>query len=157
MIGIRGTHAHHRMTAMTQHRVEADRVAVPGRPLGALAQDQEPDGASGESRNRGGVAVSATAEQKVSNSRDERDAETILLTIESDFRRALDAEQTYVAWRHDNPNAPFANQLQMYAGWIEASEPYAAGYRRISTAFPGYMDRLHELLLPVQHEIMGVS
>jgi hypothetical protein len=89
------------------------------------------------------------------DSGDERDADTILLTIEADFRRALEAEQTYMRWRDDNPDAPFAEQLQMFAGWIEASEPYAAGYRRISKEFPIYMGRLHALLLPVQREIMG--
>jgi hypothetical protein len=88
------------------------------------------------------------------DSRDERDAESILLTIESEFRRTLEAEQTFMAWRRDTPNAPFAERLRRYAAWAEASEPFAASYRRISTAFPGYMDRLHELLLPVLREII---
>jgi hypothetical protein len=88
------------------------------------------------------------------DSRDERDAESILLTIESEFRRTLEAEQTFMAWRRDTPNAPFAERLRQYAAWAEASEPFAASYRRISTAFPDYMDRLHELLLPVQREII---
>jgi hypothetical protein len=47
--------------------------------------------------------------------RDERDAESILLTIESEFRRALEAEQTFMAWRRDTPNAPFAERLRRYA------------------------------------------
>jgi hypothetical protein len=88
------------------------------------------------------------------DSRDERDAESILLTIESEFRRALEAEQTFMAWRRDTPNAPFAERLRRYAAWAEASQPFAASYRRISTAFPGYMDRLQELLLPVLREII---
>jgi len=81
------------------------------------------------------------------DSRDERDAESIFLTIESEFRRTLEAEQTFMAWRRDTPNAPFAERLRRYAAWAEASQPFAASYRRISTAFPGYMDRLQELLL----------
>jgi hypothetical protein len=86
--------------------------------------------------------------------RDERDAESIFLTIEAEFRRALEAEQSFMAWRRGTPNAPFADRLRRYAAWADASEPFAASYRRISTVFPGYMDRLHELLLPVQREII---
>jgi hypothetical protein len=83
-----------------------------------------------------------------------RDVESILLTIESEFRRTLEAEQTFMAWRRDTPNAPFAERLRRYADWAEASQGFAASYRQISTAFPGYMDRLHELLLPVLREII---
>jgi hypothetical protein len=83
------------------------------------------------------------------DSRDERDAESVLLTIGSEFRRTLEAEQVFMAWRRDTPNAPFAERLRRYAAWAEASQPFAASYRRISTAFPGSMDRLHELLLPL--------
>jgi hypothetical protein len=89
------------------------------------------------------------------DSTDERDAEAILLTIEEEFRRALQAERTFAAWRRENPDAGIAEQLKMFAGWIEASEPYAASYRRISREFPHKMDRLHSLLLPVQREILG--
>jgi hypothetical protein len=88
------------------------------------------------------------------DSRDERDAESILLTIESEFRRTLVAEQAFMAWRRETPNAPFAERLRGYADWAEASQGFAASYRQISTAFPGYMDRLHELLLPVLREII---
>src|SRR5580700_1286207 len=88
------------------------------------------------------------------DSRDQRDAESIFLTIESEFRRTLEAEQAFMAWRRDTPNAPFAERLRRYAAWAEASQPFAASYRRISTAFPGYMDRLQELLLPVLREII---
>ncbi len=88
------------------------------------------------------------------SSRDERNAESIFLTIESEFRRTLEAEKAFMAWRRDTPNAPFAERLQRYADWAEASEPFAASYRRISTAFPDDMDRLHELLLPVLREII---
>jgi hypothetical protein len=88
------------------------------------------------------------------DSHDERGAETIFLTIEAEFRRALEAEQAFMAWRRDTPNAAFAERPRRYAAWAEASAPFAASYRRISTAFPGYMDRLHALLLPVQREII---
>jgi hypothetical protein len=93
-------------------------------------------------------------EEEPLDGRDERDAESILSTIESEFRRTLEAEQTFMAWRRDTPNAPFAERLRRYAAWAEASEPFAASYRRISTAFRGYMDRLQELLLPVLREII---
>jgi hypothetical protein len=93
-------------------------------------------------------------EEEPLDSRDERDAESILSTIESEFRRTLEAEQNFMAWRRDTPNAPFAERLRRYAAWAEASGPFAVSYRRISTAFPGHMDRLHELLLPVLREII---
>ena len=56
------------------------------------------------------------------DSRDERDAELIFLTIKSEFRRTLEAEQTFMAWRRDTPNAPFAERLRRYAAWAEASQ-----------------------------------
>ena len=58
------------------------------------------------------------------DSRDERDAELILLTIESEFRRTLEAEQTFMAWRRDTPNAPFVERLRWYAAWAEAERTF---------------------------------
>jgi hypothetical protein len=38
---------------------------------------------------------------------------------------------------------------------IAQGEPCAASYQRIRSEFPQLMDRLHNILLPIQHEIFG--
>jgi hypothetical protein len=86
---------------------------------------------------------------------DTRNATTILSTVEMEFRQALEAECAFFEWRADNPEAPFAEQLRRWGEWTEAGEPYAASYKRIRKAFPEAMDRLHELLLPIQRQILG--
>jgi hypothetical protein len=95
----------------------------------------------------------------VSNQRrlppDTRDAETILASVESEFRRACEAQRDFLVWRANSPEAAFAESLRRYGEMVSKSEPWAASYRRISSAFPHLMDQVHELLLPIQREIFG--
>jgi hypothetical protein len=84
---------------------------------------------------------------------DRREAAAILSMIAGEFRRALEAEREFFDWRHEHPDAPFGEQLHRFAKWIEASEPYATSYRRISGIFPERMDDPHELLLPIKDEM----
>jgi hypothetical protein len=46
-----------------RHRPEAPWLALPGRPIGPLAQDQEPRPACGEARSRGRAAVITSGEK----------------------------------------------------------------------------------------------
>ena len=62
------------------------------------------------------------------DSRDERDAESILLTIEPEFRRALEAQQSFMASTRHLERA-LAERLRRYAVWAGACEPFAASYR----------------------------
>jgi hypothetical protein len=86
---------------------------------------------------------------------DTRDGGTILSEIEAEFRRACEAQRDFLAWYGSRYEVPFTESLHRYGGMIEASAPWAASYRLVSTKFPEYVDRLHALLLPIQHEVFG--
>jgi hypothetical protein len=85
---------------------------------------------------------------------DTRDAETVLGGIEAEFRRALKGTRKFMAFHtaerdHTRRAAEF---IRRFGEWVTEVEPFAASYRRISSEFPGQMDRLHKLLLPIQRE-----
>jgi len=84
---------------------------------------------------------------------DNRDAETIMRAVADEFRRACEAQRDFLAWYSQDQDVPFVERLRRYSEMVAASEPWADSYRRISTRFPQYMDRLHELLLPIQDAI----
>ena len=88
-------------------------------------------------------------------SADTRDAETILSQVEAEFRRACEAQRDFLDWYGSRLEASFSESLHRYSETIEAGEQWAASYRRVSTEFPAYMDRLHTLLRPIQHEVFG--
>jgi hypothetical protein len=91
----------------------------------------------------------------VSVPQDTRDAETIMASVESEFRRACEAQRDFLDWRKKSHEATFAEWLQHYCEMIAESKPWAASYQRIHSEFPHLMDRLHTLLSPIQHEILG--
>jgi hypothetical protein len=85
---------------------------------------------------------------------DTRDAETVMGGIEAEFRRALKGTRKFMAFHtaerdHTRRAAEF---IRRFGEWVTEVEPFAASYRRISSEFPGQMDRLHKLLLPIQRE-----
>jgi hypothetical protein len=84
---------------------------------------------------------------------DTRDAETIMASVEAEFRRACKAQQDFLTWYNHEHHASFAEKMRRYGEMVTESEPWAASYRRISLEFPHLMDRLHALLLPIQVEI----
>jgi hypothetical protein len=90
-------------------------------------------------------------------SADPCDDEVELLKVEAEFRRACEAQRDFLAWYSSRFEVPFAESLSRYSEAIEAGEPWAASYRRISKEFPTYMERLHANLLPIQHEIFGTG
>ena len=83
---------------------------------------------------------------------DNRDADTIMATVANVFRRACEAQRGFLDWYARDREAPLAERLGRFGDMVEASEPWAAGYRRISTVYPQFMRRLHDLLLPIQDE-----
>jgi hypothetical protein len=90
-------------------------------------------------------------------SADSSDAEAELSKAEVEFRRACEAQRDFLAWYSSRFEVPFAESLSRYSEAIEAGEPWAASYRRITREFPTYMERLHANLLPIQHEIFGTG
>jgi hypothetical protein len=88
---------------------------------------------------------------------DGRSAETILSLVQNEFRQACQAQQDFLAWYCSRAEVPFAESLSRYSEMIEASEPWAASYRRIRKEFPDHLDRLNALLLPIQHEIRAAA
>lgn len=88
---------------------------------------------------------------------DTRSADTILLSVQSEFRRACQVQQDFLAWYCSRSEVPFAESLRRYSEMIQASEQWAASYRRISKEFPDHLDQLNALLLPIQQEICAVA
>ena len=86
---------------------------------------------------------------------DTRDAGAILSKIEAEFRGACEAQRDFLAWYGSRYEVSFAESLRRYCEMVEASAPWAESYRLISTKFPEYVDRLHALLLPIQHDAFG--
>jgi hypothetical protein len=84
---------------------------------------------------------------------DTRDADTIMASVESEFRRACKAQRDFLIWYNRKHDAPFTEKMQRYGQMVTESQQWAASYRRISLQFPHLMDRLHALLLPIQAEI----
>jgi hypothetical protein len=85
---------------------------------------------------------------------DTRDAETVMAEIEAEFRRALKATRKFQAFytaERDHTQRT-AEWVRQFGEWVMESEPFGASYRRISSEFPGQMDRLHKLLLPIYRE-----
>ena len=70
---------------------------------------------------------------------DTRDAEAVIAEIEAEFRMACKAARKFMALygAEDTPTR---------------IAEFAASYRRISSEFPGQMDRLYKLLLPIARE-----
>jgi hypothetical protein len=84
---------------------------------------------------------------------DTRDAETVIAEIEAEFRTACKATRKFLAfYSADDAHARIAEWLPRYVEWVTESEPFAASYRRVSSEFPGQMDRLDKLLLPIARE-----
>ena len=86
------------------------------------------------------------------DSRDERDAESIFLTINPNFGGR--SKPSKPSWHGDATPRTRPSPSGFDGRRFGRGQPTAASYRRISTAFPGYMDRLQELLLPVLREII---
>jgi len=84
---------------------------------------------------------------------DTRDAETIMATVEVEFRSACKAQRNFLTWYNNTQHASFAEKVRRYSEMVTESEPWAASYRRISLEFPHLMDRLHDLLRPIQAEV----
>jgi hypothetical protein len=134
---------------MRGYRIETARLAIPVRPIGALGEGQKPERPGREAGSRGGLgALMGNAPQ------DTRDAETIMASVESEFRRAREAQRNFLDWRKKSHEATFVEWLQHYSEMVAASEPWAASYQRIRSEFPDLMDQLHALLLPIQREIL---
>ena len=84
---------------------------------------------------------------------DTRDAEAVIAELEAEFRMACKAARKFMAFygAEDSPTR-IAEWLPRYVEWVTESEPFAASYRRISSEFPGQMDRVYKLLLPIARE-----
>jgi hypothetical protein len=82
-----------------------------------------------------------------------RDAETIMAEVEEEFRRACEAQRSFMDWCRKSHDAPFAEWLGRYGEMSTESEPWAASYQRIRSEYPQLMDRLHKILLPIQRNI----
>jgi len=82
---------------------------------------------------------------------DNRDAEAIFSSVVDEFRRALQAERDFLTWRAGASPA-FDEHLRRNVECIEACEPWARSYRRISPVFPEHIERLQDLLFPIQQE-----
>jgi len=87
---------------------------------------------------------------------DNRDANTLMMEVAAEFRRACEAQRRFLEW-HGNADetTPFAERLRRFVEMVAESEPWAASYERIRSRFPDRMDQLHALLLPIRREIFG--
>jgi hypothetical protein len=87
---------------------------------------------------------------------DTRDANTLMMEVAAEFRRACQAQRRFLEWYgNSDETTPFAERLRRYGEMVAESEPWAASYERIRSRFPDKMDQLHALLLPIQREIFG--
>ena len=84
------------------------------------------------------------------NDRQERLAH-LLRELPDQFRVAMEAEVEFREW-YTAEFRPITDYLPRFADFVEASEPYAQAYREISAEFPGAIQRVNELLLPIQQE-----
>ena len=79
-------------------------------------------------------------------------AAEILSTIAADFRRALEAERTFVEWERTHRNAEFAEFAERFVQWVDASEAYVRKFHAIEEQFPVFSDKMHAALIPVRRE-----
>jgi len=76
----------------------------------------------------------------------------ILATIAADFRRALEAERSFVEWERTHRGAEFAEFTEKFVQWVDASEAYVRKYHTIEEHFPIFSDQMHAALIPVRRE-----
>jgi hypothetical protein len=88
---------------------------------------------------------------------DERTPEQILADIANEAKTAFNAELDFFEWRADNAGQNFAEWMKRYSIYFAAGAPYARSYSRIEREFPQHMRRLEEIVLPIQHEILGTE
>jgi hypothetical protein len=86
---------------------------------------------------------------------DQRTPEQILANVAEEAKAAFNAELDFFEWRSANAGQNFAEWMKRYSVYITAGEPYARSYSRIEREFPQHMRRLEEIVLPIQHEILG--
>jgi hypothetical protein len=88
---------------------------------------------------------------------DDRAVEQILAEIGNQARAAFNAELDFAEWRADHEHHDFPGMTKRYGQWVQASEPFARSCARIASEFPGHMERLEEIVLPIQREIFGTE
>jgi hypothetical protein len=76
----------------------------------------------------------------------------ILLSIADDFRRALEAERTFVEWERAHRGAEFDEFSKKFVEWTDAIEPYVRKFHTIEEHFPVFSDKMHAVLTSVSRE-----
>jgi hypothetical protein len=75
----------------------------------------------------------------------------LLDELPAQFRAAMEADLEFREWCAANKFNP--EFMRRFAFFVEASEPYAQAYREIADKFPQALQRVNDLLLPIQREI----
>jgi len=79
----------------------------------------------------------------------------LLSELPAQFGAAMEAELEFQAWCAENKLGLLPDFARRFAVFVEASEPYAKAYREIEAKFPTAIERVNDLLLPIQREYFG--
>jgi hypothetical protein len=83
--------------------------------------------------------------------------EEILALIGEQARIAFQAELDFFVRRADNEPAPFKTFMEKYVEWVDCSEPSADSYARITHEYPHLVEKIEEIVRPIQRKIFGTE